>query len=644
MNILISCNQVKLSDARDQLINGEFHTASESYQSIYRGIPRDQLTKRGIVSFEIAETYKNLNRTTRALNSYRNAIRFGYPDTLIYLYYSQMLHREGDYLSAIDAYKEYFSMSEENVLALNGLKGAEQSVEWIKNPTRYKVARADQFNSGRSEFSPMLYMNDNFLYFTSSRDTSTGDQKSLITGIKYNDLFISEKNVMGEWKVPKKLESEINTKFDEGTPSFTSDGRYMFYTFSYYDENQSTAPQIYYSRRVNGLWTAGKQLTIAPNYSNSTFAHPSISASGKYLYFVSDMPGGFGGKDIWRAQLTSTFKVIDIQNLGTQVNTPGNEMFPYIRNEETLYFSSDGHPGMGGLDLFVARHVQNSDEWIVENLKSPINSSADDFGITFYNNAEKGFFSSNRDDNRGYDNIYTFELPNLNIKIEGIVTDSEDEFIENAIISIADSDGLQIKFITNKNGEYEFEAGEDKNYVFLASAEGFLNQKKSLYTGSIKRDTLIYVDFEMIPYNKPIVLEHIFYDFNSSSLRSESAKELDELIFLLKENPELIIELRSHADRKGSADYNYNLSLKRAQSVLNYLEEHGINKARLKASGFGKGIPKKINKKIAEIYNFFSEGDVLDEQFVNQLEPYQQEIADQINRRTEFMILDLNQK
>ena len=635
-----SCNQVKLSDARDEYVRGDYYAASETYRKLFRETTNKENAYRGVIAYEMAEVNRKINRTSRALSGYRNAIRHGYPDTLMYLRYAQMLHREGEYRQAIDAYREFLKFKPNNSLAINGKTGAEMSLFWQDNSTgRFIIKPVELFNSNQSEFSPMLAQNDNVLYFTSSRKDATGEVVSPISGMKYNDLFTVEKNAAGEWQKPVILSSDINTEFDEGTPSITSNGRYMFYTYCSANYNKPASPKIYYSRRVNGKWTAGREFVIETDDSLTVFAHPAVSPSGEYLYFVSDMPGGYGGKDIWRAELTLNFDVVAIENAGPVINSAGDEMFPYVRNDSTIYFSSDGHPGMGGFDIFEAKLLSDNKEWRIMNMESPINSSYDDFGITFEKLADRGFFSSNRDDIRGYDHIYSFDSLLNSINVEGIVVDSDDEFIANATLSVVGNDGSQYKFKTSKNGEYNFKANSGIEYLVMASAEGFLNQSKSFEIGSEVIDTLYYIDFEMIPYNKPVVLENIFYDFDSSSLREESKKDLNGLIELLEEHPEIRIELMSHTDRNGSEGYNIGLSLQRAESVANYLFNNGIDKGRVDAIGLGKSEPKRITESLAKRYSFIHEDDVLTESFINELSSEQQEIADQLNRRTEFKVI-----
>lgn len=635
--LLGSCKTATLGDARGQYLRGEYFAASETYRKAYRSVNPVQRPLRGVMAYEMAENYRKLNMPARAAAAYATAVRCHYPDTLMYLRYAQMLHKQGNYLQARRAYEDFLVLCPLNQLAISGLEGIQNALVWKERPTRYTVKRMDLFNSNRGEFSPMFTQNDAMLYITSSRDDARGDSVSNITGMKNNDFFLISKNDKGEWQRPAVIESEINTRFDEGTPSFSADGNYLYYTFSPVEYNRPTAPKIYYSQRGSGNWNAGQELVISAHDTISLFAHPSVSSSGNYLYFVSDMAGGLGGKDIWRAGLDGN-RVLFTENLGPEINTPGDEMFPYIKNDSTLYFSSDGHPGMGGLDLYEAALHRDGHRWTVRNMGFPLNSSMDDFGITFEKGRRRGFFSSNRDDARGRDHIYLFEYPDVNVFVEGFAVDKEDKFIPGVKVTVVGDDGSQREYITQHDGAYRFSGRQGVTYLFMASADGFLNVKKTLNTSVEEKDTVYFVDFEMTPYNKPVVLENIFYDFDKADLRPGSKEELDGLVALLNDNPEILIELSAHTDRKGTEEYNQHLSFRRAQSVVAYLIDNGIDRRRLSVAGFGKTQPKTVTASIADKYDFLKEGDWLDETFIEKLTPEQQEIADQINRRTEFKV------
>lgn len=637
---LYSCKSAKLSDAEEKQRIGEYYEAAAIYRKVYTKTSPKKRDLRGYIAYRMAECNRLINNTAKATSAYMNAIRYDYPDSTIYLRMGQMLQKTGRYPEAIKNYDIYMENDPSNLLAINGIQGCELAPGWKKNPTRYEVRRMDKFNSRRGEFSPML-AGDKYdqLYFASSRSKDKDAKVSAITGQNNNNLFLVKQDEKGAWLAPVELEDEVNTEYDEGTPSFSPDGNTMYYTYCAQDPEGPRTAEIYISTRSSAKWGKGTRATIVKD-SVTALGHPSISPDGKYLYFVSDAVGGFGGKDIFRARVAGN-DFGPMENLGEEINTPGDEMFPYVRDSVTLYFASNGHPGMGGLDLFKATQ-DSTGKWKVENLGAPINSMADDFGITFAGKEERGFFCSNRNDARGYDHIYSFERPTITIFIEGIVNDVDEYPIEDATVRIVGKDGLNVKVPVKKDGTYRVELERDIRYVMMASARGYLNQNYELHTGPEEKNETYIVDFFLSPISKPVVIDNIFYDFDKATLRPESKKALDEMIKMLNDNPNVTIELGAHTDRKGTDQYNERLAQRRAQAVVDYLIAGGIEAARLEAKGYGESVPKTINKKMAKQFDFLKEGDVLTEEFILALPPEQQEIADQINRRTEFKVLRTN--
>ena len=643
--LLFSCKSAKLSDAEEKQRIGEYFEAAAIYRKVYTKTSPQKRDLRGYIAYRMAECNRLINNTPRATSAYMNALRYDYPDSIVSLRLGQMYQKSGKYMDAIRHYNDFLLLNPESQLARNGIKGSELAPQWKQNPNRYIVKRMEKFNSRRGEFCPMLYGEKyDQLYFTSSR-TPKGANKdkdetiSAITGQRNNDFFLVKQDEQGNWLAPVELEDEVNTEFDEGTPSFSKDGNTMYYTYCAQDPEGPRTSEIYVSTRSSAKWGKGTRASIVKD-SVTAQGHPAVSPDGKYLYYVSDAVGGFGGKDIFRSRLVGN-DFGPMENLGPDINTPGDEMFPYVRDSVTLYFASNGHPGMGGLDLFKATQ-DSTGKWHVENLKAPINSMGDDFGITFEGDKEKGFFSSNRNDARGYDHLYSFELPVITIFIEGIVSDVDENPIEDATVRIVGKDGLNEKVLAKKDGTYRVELERDIRYVMMASARGYLNQNFELKTGPEEKNETYIVDFYLSPISKPVVIENIFYDFDKATLRPESQKALDEMIKMLNDNPNVTIELGAHTDRKGSDQYNERLAQRRAQSVVDYLIAGGIEKERLEAKGYGESVPKVINKKMAKNYDFLNEGDVLTEEFILTLTPEQQEIADQINRRTEFKVLRTN--
>lgn len=636
----VSCRSAKLSDAEEKQRIGEYYEAAAIYRRVYTKTSPKKRDLRGYVAFRMAECNRMINSTAKAVSGYMNALRYDYPDSILYLRLGQMQQKNGRYADAIKNYDAYLQYDPTSVLAFNGVEGSQKALEWKKNPTRYVVKRMDKFNSRRGEFSPMLLGPDyDQLYFASSRSKDKDQKISAITGQNNNNFYVIKKDEQGNWLQPEELEDEVNTEFDEGTPSFTSDGNTMYYTYCTQAPEGDRTAEIYMSSRSSAKWGKGSKVEILKD-SVTALAHPSVSPDGRWLYFVSDAVGGQGGKDIFRARINGN-DFGPMENLGPEINTPGDEVFPYVRDSVTLYFASNGHPGMGGLDIFRAT-LDSTEHWHVENMRSPINSNGDDFGITFEGVHERGFFSSNRNDARGYDHLYSFELPIITVKIEGIVFDVDEVPIEGATVRIVGRDGLNAKVLTMKNGEYEVELERDIRYVMMASARGFLNQNFELKTGAEEKNETYIVDFYLSPITKPVVIENIFYDFDKATLRPESKAALDEMIKMLNDNPNVTIELGAHTDRKGTDKYNEGLAQRRAQSVVDYLIAGGIAPDRLEAKGYGESVPKVINKKMAREHDFLHEGDTLSAPFIEKLTPEQQEIADQINRRTEFKVLRTN--
>ncbi len=632
-----SCKAVKLTDADDTMARGEYFDATKMYRKIYNRLTkREERPLRGEVAFKLGRCYQKLNRPANAAAAYQNAIRYEYPDSNVYLHLGQMLQASGKYPQAIKEYEKYLEWQPDDRLARTGIRGCELAVKAKgDDPSRYVVKQSKIFNSRRSDFAPMYGGKEHdILYFTTTNEKVTGENKSEITGMKKGDIWMSRKNEKGEWLRPEPVEGELNTDADEGIVSFSPDGQTMYLTVAKRSETSSTSVEIHTSRRSEASWSGSQKFEIL-NDTVTAVGHPAVSPDGTYLYFTSDMPGGYGGLDIWRINLLE--KGGSLENLGPQINTEGNESFPYVRNDSLIYFSSDGHAGFGGLDIFKAKLNSTGDRWSIDNMGVPVNSTGDDFGITF-GPGESGFFSSNRNDARGYDHIYSFVLPDLKISISGWVVDKDDEPVPNAIIRIVGNDGSNQKEVARDDGSFKFNLQRGVKYVMLAGAKGYLNQKVEFESDSAEEDAEYGIDFILASISKPSVVENIFYDFDKATLRPESKTALDEIAVMLDDNPNVSIEMGAHTDRKGSDEYNIALSERRAKSVVDYLIEKGINPSRLTWVGYGESRPKTVTKRINKEYPQFPEGTVLDEEYIETLTPEEQDAADQINRRTEFQV------
>lgn len=631
---LAGCSGAKMSVADEQLARGEYFDASKTYRKIYNKLKaKEQRQQRAEVAFKMAECHRLLGQDARAGAAYQNALRYGYPDSTILLKLARAQHGQGAYAQAVKTYEEYLGKYPGDRLAERSLAGARKAAELKKNKTRYVVRNAALFNSRRSDYAPMF--NGDVLYFTTTNEKVKGTNRSEITGMKRSDIWMARKNELGAWQRPEPVEGELNSEWDEGICSFSPDGSTMYLTRAIRKPGSNTGTELYTSQRSDAQWSAPVKLEVTAD-TLSSYGHPAVSPSGEWLYFASDMPG-VGGKDIWRINLKE--RAGSLENLGEAINTPGDEVFPYMLTDSVMYFSSDGHPGLGGLDIFRAT-LTPSGGWLVENMGSPVNSEGDDFGITYATpGREAGYFSSNRGDGRGYDHLYSFELPDLKVQISGWVLDKDEEPVPNAIIRIVGNDGSNQKAVARNDGSFSFPLERGVSYVMLAGAKGYLNAKQEFTSDAAEEDAEYGIDFILASISKPNILENIFYDFDKATLRPESKTALDELVGMLRDNPNITIEMASHTDRHGTDEYNINLSLRRANSVVDYLIESGIPAARLQAQGYGESRPKTVTKKINREYPQFPEGQVLDEEYILTLSPEDQDAADQINRRTEFQVL-----
>ena len=616
---------------------GEYYDAASQYKQAYSKTPPKERDRRGLIAGKMAVCYRKINSTPKAVAAYRNMVRYNKATVDDRMELGRQLLKNGDYKQAAEQFRVVLDSMPDNVLARNGLLSAQQAPAWKKQGSRYTVKRMDVFNSRRAEYSPML-SGDQFdqLYFTSTRNDATGDELSGITGTKNGDIFVSQKDDKGKWSKPEVVNGGLNTEADEGASCLSPDQREMYLTQCVTDPSYPRYAQIVKSNRADAAWGKASSVELTKD-TLSCFAHPAVSPDGQWLYFVSDMPGGKGGLDIWRVRITSA-GYGGVENLGEPINTPGNEMFPTFRPNGDLYFSSDGHPGMGGLDIFIA-HPGKSGRYVLEHPGYPLNSQGDDFGMTFEGVKNRGFFSSNRNDGRGWDHIYSFVNPEIVQSVKGWVYEQEGYELPAAQVYMIGSDGTNLKLGVKSDGSFEKELTPGVEYMFLATCKGFLNHKEELKVVPMNDSHEYVLQFPLASITAPVLIDNIFYDFNKATLRPESQTALDELVKQLNENPNVTIELSSHCDYKGSSAYNKLLAQRRAESVVNYLVDKGIARDRLSPVGYGKEKPKTIRKKLTEKLTWLKEGDVLTEEFIKKLDPEKQEICNQLNRRTEFIVL-----
>lgn len=636
--LLAGCGAEKnMKKAEKFMAIGEYYDAASQYKQAYSKTPPKERDRRGLIAGKMAVCYRKINSTPKAVAAYRNMVRYNKATVDDRLELGRQLLKNGDYKQAAEQFGVVLDSMPDNVLARNGLLSAQQAPAWKKQGSRYTVKRMDVFNSRRAEYSPML-SGDQFdqLYFTSTRNDATGDELSGITGTKNGDIFVSQKDDKGKWSKPEVVNGGLNTEADEGASCLSPDQREMYLTQCVTDPSYPRYAQIVKSNRSDAAWGKASSVELTKD-TLSCFAHPAVSPDGQWLYFVSDMPGGKGGLDIWRVRITSA-GYGGVENLGEPINTPGNEMFPTFRPNGDLYFSSDGHPGMGGLDIFIA-HPGKTGRYVLEHPGYPLNSQGDDFGMTFEGVKNRGFFSSNRNDGRGWDHIYSFVNPEIVQSVKGWVYEQEGYELPAAQVYMIGSDGTNLKLGVKSDGSFEKELTPGVEYMFLATCKGFLNHKEELKVVPMNDSHEYVLQFPLASITAPVLIDNIFYDFNKATLRPESQTALDELVKLLNENPNVTIELSSHCDYKGSSAYNKLLAQRRAESVVNYLVDKGIARDRLSPVGYGKEKPKTIRKKLTEKLTWLKEGDVLTEEFIKKFDPEKQEICNQLNRRTEFIVL-----
>ena len=639
--LLFSCSTDKAVRKGDQFYAiCEYVEAAKQYKKAYRKISTKEKAKRGVVAWKMAECYRKTNNAARAMGGYKNAIRYNYPDSLAHRHLGDALLMTGDYKNAAKSYEAFLAIAGEVRLARVGLETAKQSQEWKKNPTQYIVKRAVELNGLRSDFCPMYVGSDTtMIVTTSTRKEANGTDISGVTGQKCADMFLTKRDDKGKWQKTELIQGETNSGYEDGACAFTPDGKMMYFTRCTTDEQYPRFASIYRSPRKDASWGKPEPVKISSD-TLSSYAHPAVSPDGDWLYFASDMAGGQGGFDIWRFYIGgNAAKSGILENLGTGINTEGNEMFPAFGPYGDLYFSSNGYPGMGGLDIFCAKQVSDS-VYDISNMKAPVNSNADDFGITFAPNLYRGYFSSNRNDARGWDHIYSFYLPETVHMLGGWLYEKDGYELPEGVIHMIGNDGSKTAFGVMNDGSYSVRVNPGVEYVLLGTCKGHLNAMRELKTTDATGRVDYQLDFELASITRPVLIDNIFYEFDKATLTPESATSLNELVQLLENNPNVTIELGAHCDFRGRDAYNERLSQKRAESVVNYLIEHGIDAERLVAKGYGESKPKTVLKKLTEKYPFLKENDVLTEQFINALESEeQQELCHQLNRRTEFRVL-----
>ena len=673
MLCLSGCSiQQRIKRADKKFAIGEYYDAADIYKSCYgRLSTKKDRELKGYVAYRQGECYRLINNP-RAANCYQSALRCKYhlQDSTIFLHAGQVLQYQGKYKDAAKSYELYLESHPDDYVAQAGRYACNKIDEWKKEGSRYKVQEAKEFNAKRSSnFAPM-FIGDNTdaLMFTSNRQESKSKGKktlkrpSNVTGQALFQLYQTRKNAAGVWEEIELAEGLAGSPEQEqendttgggksagtaemGVCCFSSDGRVMLFTYSKPINGQDLGAKIYKSERASGEWGEAQEVKLFAD-STITVGHPALNPAGDTLYFVSDAPGGEGGKDIWMAELDGS-EWVNAQPLGKGINTAADEMYPYVHADGTLYFASNGHPGYGGLDIYKANRdttVTDSTVWVLYNMGPTFNGVGDDFGITFEGSTQNGFFSSNKGDKKGYDKIYRFWLPEMEFFVEGTVTDEAGNALSEAVLRIVGSDGTNSKINARRDGTYKIKLKREVKYVMLATCRGHLNDKARWDTKNLKDSKTYTMNFALNPISRPVKMENIFYEFGRWELTKASETELERLVKLLNDNPNITIELSAHTDLKGTDEFNNELSQKRAQSCCDYLIKHGIERERLTPVGYGKTKPVICDKALHKQYPWIPEEQALDEAFITGLTAEQQEICNQINRRTEFKVVKTTYK
>lgn len=646
--MLVACSNegIAFKKAEQSYAIGEYYAASINYKKSYSRCTPKEKAKRAVRAFMMGECYRHIGYTQKAMAAYTNAIRYNVEDSIAYLHLARQQLKAGQYKQAVQNFNKYLEYDPGDELARSGLLSCELGPQWKAKPNQYKVKKETVFNSRRSDYSPMLVGDDaDQLVLSSTRKESEGDDISGVTGQKFGDLFFSRKNEQGKWQPVDVIEGEVNTEYDEGAPCLSPDGKTMYFTRCSSDPDYPRYAEIWQSQRSDAAWGKPTKCAISRDTLTS-FAHPAVSPDGEWLYFVSDAEGGEGGLDIWRTRILSS-GFGGMENVGRPINTAGDEMFPSFRPNGDLYFSSDGHPGMGGLDIFIA-HEDSIRGTIVENQQYPLNSSADDFGMTFEGVHNRGFFSSSRNDGKGWDHIFSFECPEILQTVTGWVYEKDGYELPEALVYMVGNDGTNLKLSVKGDGSFTQVLKPGVDYVLLGTCKGYLNVKNEVRVEpEHEEESHEYtLQFPLPPINVPVLIDNIFYEFDRADLTPESTEALDKLVGMMNENPNITIELSAHCDYRGEDAYNQRLSQRRAESVVRYLIQHDIAKDRMTAVGYGESRPKIITKKLAETLLAgdpkveVQVNDTLTEAYIMRVKDKdEQEVLNALNRRTEFRVL-----
>jgi len=592
-----------------------------SIQLYEKALKKSNDTAKKNIYYQIAECYRYGNNYADAKTNYDKAVTAGYAFPIIDLRIGEMLLPTGDYASAKTYIEKYLTQVPNDNVAKIRLEACNLGLKGLSQRPLLEVANVQELNTSFSEYGIAYFKNNKIIFASTRKDITDKTDKSTLQG--YSDMYESTfDNQKDQWSKPTKLQGTINTPFNEGTFTFDSSKNYGYYTQCNGDNGKKHQCNIMYAHynEASNTWENAKLFSF--NSQTYRIQQPALTSDGKAMYFSSDMPGGYGGADLYVIRKISDTVWGKPENLGPEINTIGNEGFPYVSGDTLLVFASDGLPGFGGLDIFTSS-IKNGKYSKPVNMMPPINSSADDFNLIFKKNKNEGLFTSNRVGGAGTDDIYSYDLIPVILTVKGNVKDkSSNKNIDKAVLIFKGSDGSIDSVITGPDGNFAFtKLKANTNYLIRATRQRYMNDSKTLkignelYSKTFDKSMGLDLDFALIKMTRDeIKLDNIYYDYDKWTLREESKKELDKLINILKETPDVNVQISSHTDERGEKNYNIDLSQKRAQSVVDYLIAGGISSTRLTAKGYGFAMPIKKNAKTEEEH--------------------------QMNRRTTFKILN----
>lgn len=667
-----SLNAQILRDADNLFRDCQYEKSLEAYKKGIKKLSSNRVEIQR-ATFRIAECYRIMGDLKKAEQQYLRLEKKNYQkDNPIILYHlGNIYNLRGEYDQALSYYNKYKKRAADDARADTAIAGCQNAKMWLENPTRYEVENLKKFNTRDDEWAPRWGNNEkrNAIIFTSNREGSAGKGTDQWTGVSFSDIYVSNKpkskntDWPGEWSPVKAYDQGgvLNSEVNEGEASCNRKGTVLYFTKCPQDKKKVQGCYIYKSLKKGNSWGEPELVYLGDSAYN--YVHPFISDDELTIYFASNKPGGEGGYDIYKAtRAKKSAKFSNITNLGKNVNTAGQEVFPSLRNEQELYFSSDGHPGMGGLDIFLSRIDNNGNFGPAENLMSPINSVGDDIGIMFDENEAidpqsqspylaKGYFSSNRPGGKGGDDIYYFLLRPIVYSLSGRIRDKNNgQYMDAVDVEIVGSDGTSYKTTTDVKGYYHFDKAKilgATTYDIKVAKKGYWENGNTakLTTIGVMENTDFTQDFVLEPIPKePILLPEILYDLAKWDLKPQYQDSLMYLYNIMVKNPTIVIELRSHTDSRDTEEKNDILSQNRAQSCVDFLISKGIAADRIVPKGYGERVPRKLEKDMYSVYNgksyFFPKGTYLTEEFCeSQPTKNEKEAAHALNRRTEFLIL-----